>query len=308
MIRMNVCLSIWKKTLPLPRIPTNIIFYKRQLWIYNAGVHTGKKGQGYFYVWVENKACRGTQQNGSCVMKHVLNNINEKVKTLELFCDSCGGQNRNIKILLMLKACLESHRSLENISIKYLVPGHTFMPNDTDFSDVECALKHAQRLYLPSDYISLMKTFRTKTPFIVTPMAQEDFFGTEKLEKLIVNRKKGTDVTKINWLAFREIKIEKNEPLKFYVKTDFDGTYTTMDLERKAVKGRQKNSLKGSLINMWMNGKAIAAPKLKDLKSVMHLIPSDAKRFYTSLTGSTEIEDDLEGFGVPLDFEVEEED
>lgn len=53
-----------------------------------------------------------------------------------LFCNSCGGQNRNIKIILMLKACLEAHSSLEEITIKYLVPGHTFLPNDTDFSDV----------------------------------------------------------------------------------------------------------------------------------------------------------------------------
>lgn len=31
-----------EKTLPLPRIPTNIVFYKRQLWLYNLGIHSGK--------------------------------------------------------------------------------------------------------------------------------------------------------------------------------------------------------------------------------------------------------------------------
>lgn len=42
-----------EKTLPLPRIPTNIIFYKRQLWMYNSEVNSGKTGKAYCYVWVE---------------------------------------------------------------------------------------------------------------------------------------------------------------------------------------------------------------------------------------------------------------
>lgn len=51
---------------------------------------------------------------------------------------------------------------------------------------------------------------------------------------------------------------------------------------------------------MWVSGNEIAAPKLKDLKSVLHLIPSDAKHFYTNLSGSTNIEDDLERFCCTL--------
>ena len=34
-----------EKTLPLPRIPTNIIFCKWQLWLYNCGIHTGKNNE-----------------------------------------------------------------------------------------------------------------------------------------------------------------------------------------------------------------------------------------------------------------------
>ena len=32
-----------QKTLPLPRIPTNIIYYKRQICVYNSGVYSAKK-------------------------------------------------------------------------------------------------------------------------------------------------------------------------------------------------------------------------------------------------------------------------
>lgn len=36
-----------EKTLPLPRIPINIVYYKRQLCIYNLGIHSGKGNKGH---------------------------------------------------------------------------------------------------------------------------------------------------------------------------------------------------------------------------------------------------------------------
>lgn len=48
-----------EKTLPLPRPPTNIIFYKRQLWLYNTGIYSGKERLGYCYVCLEGQSGRG---------------------------------------------------------------------------------------------------------------------------------------------------------------------------------------------------------------------------------------------------------
>lgn len=300
-----------EKTLPLPRIPTNIIFYKRQLWLYNAGVHSFKAGKGFCYIWTENEAGRGAQEIGSCLMKHIENYVGNNIRDLVLWCDSCGGQNRNIKIVLILKSCLENHPSLETIKIKYLIPGHTFLPNDTDFSDIECALKHAQRLYLPEDYINVIKQSRRKNPFVVVRMKSGDFNGTEKLEKKIVNRKK-TDSEhpkKINWLQIREIFLKKQEPLKMYCRSNFATTYDSVDFGRKSQKDKQVQniSFKNSLVPMWVGGKEIAAPKLKDLKSIMHLIPADAKAYYQNLSGSRAVEDDIDGFCGSLDFHIEED-
>lgn len=296
-----------EKTLPLPRIPTNVIFYKRQLWVYNAGIHSGKHGKGYCYVWVENQAGRGAQEIGSCIMKHIEKEIQSGITHLVLWSDSCGGQNRNIKMVLILKACLESHPTLEDIRLKFLVSGHSFLPNDADFSDIECALKHVQRLYLPSDYVAVMKSCRKKKPFLVTEMTSNDFFGTEKLEKIIVNRKTNQNNDKINWLKLREIKLTKKEPTKIYVRTDFESTFDKIDVARHTPRGRQQKhfSYKQSLVPMWTKGKPIAAPKLKDLKSVMHLIPFDAKAFYASLCSSEDVEDDVDGFCATPDFVVD---
>ncbi|KAE9522071.1 hypothetical protein AGLY_017531 [Aphis glycines] len=81
----------------------------RQLWLYNTGIFSGKDNQGYCYVWLEGKARRGAQE-----------------VDLVLWSDSCGGQNRNIKIVLLIKT-LFNNTELETITLKYLYPGHSFL-------------------------------------------------------------------------------------------------------------------------------------------------------------------------------------
>lgn len=292
-----------EKTLPLPRLATGILFYKRQIWLYNLGVYSGSTNKGHFYVWMENEAGRGAQEIGSCLIKHIKDNIPNDITELVLWSDSCGGQNRNIKMTLMLKAVLQSHTSLEKIRMRFLVSGHSFLPNDSHFSDVECALKHQQRLYLPDDYIKIMKECRTKNKFKVSRMVSTEFYGTAELEKQIVNRKVDAENKKISWLRTREILLEKEKPFSIFLKTNFeDSKYAEIDIRKKQV-GRPA-IFKDLLVPLWLKGKQISNPKLADIKSVMHLIPNDCKQFYENIAG-TDIVDDVDGFSGTPDFEVE---
>jgi hypothetical protein len=84
-----------------------------------------------------------------------------------LWSDSCGGQNRNIKITLILKHALASHPTLNKITLKFMIPGHSFLPNDSEFGDVECHLKTQQRIYTDDDYIKIMLSSRRKNTFKV---------------------------------------------------------------------------------------------------------------------------------------------
>lgn len=305
-----------EKTLPLPRIPTNIVFYKRQLWVYNAGVHSGSENRGYCYVWAEGTAGRGSQEVGSCLMKHINEkHVSSKVKHLILWSDSCGGQNRNIKLTLMLKSILHSSEHLTDITLKFLYTGHSFLPNDSDFSDIESALKHQQRMYLPSDYINVMKNCRKKQPLVVTEMSSKDFFGIANVEKNITNRKISVSGEKINWLTIRSIKITKDEPFILYIQQNsFDDPIQEVNI-KKLTRGRRtttttQNSSKNiflNLVELWPQGKAIAEPKLANLREMYHLIPLDCLSFYQKLQGNDNIEEDTEGFNIEnLDFCIEE--
>lgn len=91
-----------EKTHSLPKLPTSVVYYKRQLNLYNLGIHSGSTGQGFFYVWLEHEAGRGTQEVESCLRRYIKEKLKPNVTHLILWSDSCGGQNRSIKMILIL--------------------------------------------------------------------------------------------------------------------------------------------------------------------------------------------------------------
>lgn len=57
---------------------------------------------------------------------------------------------------------------------KYLVRGHTFLPNDTDFGQIEKRKKSAT-VYPPEDWFRVVRESNQLKPFIVREMKQLHF-------------------------------------------------------------------------------------------------------------------------------------
>lgn len=139
-------------------------------------------------MWLEAQA--GAQEVGSCLWIYIANNVSKSVEKLILRSDFCGGQNRNIKLVLMLKYSLEEFTHLESIQLRFSVSGHSFLPTDSDFGEVECVLKRQTKMISLENYLQVMKFCRRKRPIDVVSMNKKNFVGTQKLEKEISNRKK----------------------------------------------------------------------------------------------------------------------
>lgn len=182
-----------QKTLSLPKLSTSIAYYKRQLNLYNLGIHVGSTGRTRFNLWTENEASKGTQEVSSC-LKLKINKITRPIKRLILWSDSCGGQNRSIKFVLMMKHLLQNHDTLKSISMRYLLSDHRFLPNDPEFGEVEKAIEKNMPLYTDDQYQKVMKECRNSNHFDVIRMSPDDFFSVQNLESLVTNRK--TDILK----------------------------------------------------------------------------------------------------------------
>lgn len=292
-----------QKILIVPRIPTSITYYKRQLNLYNLGLYVGSTGQSIFNIWLEYEASKGTQEVGSSLKKYI-ESIKAPVKKLLLWSDSCGGQNRSIKFVLMMIYILRKHPSLESISMRYLQSGHSFLPNDSDFGDVECSIKTAGPLYTDTDYINVMENCRIENKFCIERLHRDDFFSVKQLEEATTNRKKDIDNVKISWLDTHEILIEKSEPFTIKMRKHFQGVFQSVNIKKRGPLIDLQNI---ELENLWPFGKPLSTEKVKDLKDILNLIPNDKKDFYAFLDDiqTREFEDDVDGFGEFIDFELE---
>lgn len=145
---------------PLPRTPINDSFYSHQVSLYNFCCVDIKAKMPTFYVWTEDQAGRGAEEIGSALYHHLNSlTLTPDINTLRLFCDGCGGQNRNSYIIHILYYWLKfkSPPTVTEIIITYPVRGHSFLPADRVFGRVEKDLRKHPVLPLKTDYEAIYK-------------------------------------------------------------------------------------------------------------------------------------------------------
>ena len=282
-----------EQTLPTPSISTNIVFYKRQLWTYNLGIHEGESGRACMHMWHEGVAGRGSCEIGSCILRHLEEmfkngRMKPETTTLITYSDSCGGQNRNIYLVLLwlhIVSCM--YLPIRVVEQKFMISGHSYLPNDRDFGSIECAKRRHQSIYIPDEWYSLVEHARRKNPFSVHVMNRKDFVALKSLKPNIVNRKWNNDHCKVNWLAMHWIRVSSEKPYQFSYKYSLNEleSWKVVDLRRK--RGRPA-SMARPIPLLYTAPRKIKQRKLDDLHSLLPYLPPVHHAFYESLSGSVD--------------------
>lgn len=225
------------KTLATPIISTGVAYYKRQLWTFCLGIHNLETNMVHMYMWDESIASRGPQEIGSCILNYVKNNVS--TSRLTMYSDQCGGQNRNFKMAALCAYMVAAEEyAVKTIDHKFLVSGHSYLPNDQDFGLVEKNKKHFQNVHVPSNWMQVVSETRKRCPFIVCPMEIENFFSSTNLENALTHRKKTAAGNKMEWLRIQWLRFTKEAPTVFEYKysNNEDVLFENIEMKKRGKK------------------------------------------------------------------------
>lgn len=148
----------FQQNMPLPHIPCGDVFYKRQLWVYNFCIHSGRSGKSYFFMYDEATAHKGQNEVISFLNHYFSNIMDRSVKTVYLFSDNCSAQNKNFALTQFLYTITTNKiYGITKIIHRYPEPGHSFLPCDRAFGIIEKRRRKLERVYLPSTYKNLVQ-------------------------------------------------------------------------------------------------------------------------------------------------------
>lgn len=261
-----------QKTAPLPRINTSIVFYKRQLWVYNVGIHNCKDESASMMVWLEGEARRGSQEVCSCIYKYLQDYDTEKIKYIKTFSDACGGQNKNKTIICFFMYCCNKF-NVESWCHSYLESGHSYLPNDRDFGQIAKKAKNSCTIYDLDQWINIIKTARKIHPFHVTKMKGQFVNINALTSNATYNNKHTTSTDKFNFSKMTSFTVSKNSNIVQYTERGSDVVHSLTYPQHDVTE-----------LSLADTTCPISKEKYKDLMSLMSLIPNVYKDFYENLS------------------------
>lgn len=245
---------------PLPRTPINDAFYAQQLSFYSFCCVDMQSKSPTFYTWTEDMAGRGSVEVASALLEH-LDSLNlTGTKILRLFCDGCGGQNKNSHVVHALYFWLKqrSPEDLLEIHLTFPVRGHSFLPADRVFGRVEKELRKTTTITKKEGYEELYSQFGE----VKTLGSEWLLYDVKGLQKYL---KKVDGISDV-----KRIKLLKSDRQKFSITITCFENYRFESIRETPKtllkKGKTESELKLDLLEL---GRDIQDKKIKSLKNLL---------------------------------------
>ena len=244
-----VCAFDLEKVQLCPHGQTSSFYYCKRLKNHNFTVTDINSMETTCYLWHEGEANKGACEVATCLYDCFSTSIKDGKKVIHSFCDRCGSQNCNKMIVIAISKAVRLP-DIDEITLNFLVSGHSQNENDTAHSVIEKAT-NKRTIYTTAQWETAIqmasKSHETKVnviqhgdiidfqnPEVFPDYAQllkdevyEDGISTEQNGKLT---KKEMKTWKVYWSRIMQMKVTKENPDYLYFK------YSYSDMEFKTVK------------------------------------------------------------------------
>nr|CAH7714163.1 unnamed protein product [Callosobruchus chinensis] len=116
------------------------------------------------HTWLESESAKSSNEIASAVYSTLENlEISDEIWELKLVSDGCTGQNKNSAMIAMCAKWLanDAPKHIQTINLIFPVTGHSFLPPDRVFGQIEKKLKKMDTLTDVNDYYKIFENFGT---------------------------------------------------------------------------------------------------------------------------------------------------
>ncbi|KAJ4429352.1 hypothetical protein ANN_26357 [Periplaneta americana] len=160
------------KNLQLPYISPNDVYYKRQLSTYAFNIHVLSSAESVFYLYPETEEKKGSDDVYSLVHHFMDNFLHPTVKHLDIFYDSCSGQEKNFTLFRFLYNFINMEEKLESIKVTFPARGHSSMECDKNMGLINSKAKAE----LAKDWFRIFEEARQNPSPFKEVEVNHDFF------------------------------------------------------------------------------------------------------------------------------------
>lgn len=279
-----ICMD-FQKNLNVPNITTNDAYYKRKLGYYLFNIHMLSNSSSKFYVYDETIAKKGSDNVASMLYDFIMFQLPDTVRKITIFCDSCGGQNKNYVIIRFIYYIVHIQRKLDEIKIVFPVRGHSYMECDRNMA----LINQKAHIELPSEWADQVAVARSKpSPFIVEQCQQDLFRNWADYFKPMFKPK-----CPIPTRSIKEIRVHREKPKLIFHRDSYNGAWVSNVITNNRYIGPilQVNEFTHPQ-KLYQSLLPISAAKYNDCLDLAKFCSQGAKNYFLNLPNTKNVIDD----------------
>lgn len=259
----------------VPKTKASCLYFRTKLNLHNYTVFDNVSHDTLCYVWTEVNGGLTANVFTSCLIHYLDEQVNKNtnIKTITIWSDGCGAQNRNSTLISSIATWSQAHKV--TVFFKYLEKGHTQMEVDSVHSKIETYQKNLD-LSVPADYCTAIQKAR-KSPFPYRYNHLDySFFKNYEAIQTVSSVRPGQGKGDPCITDVKQYRCNADGDIHYKLSHNFDDNFQLLPKRRKSSNNLSPDPLYKAQI-------PITLKKYNDLQIIKKVLHSDYHQFYDKL-------------------------